>query len=230
MDWFQKKTSIKLDKIQGAPLMNQWVLDGYFDNFTGIGKFSSAPYRFQLKPNAKPMRHVPHKIPIHLQEVFHQEVLNLEQLGILEPVKEVTEWVNSFVTMEKKVPVDFNLTGPSAQKKLRICLDPRDLNEALEGELYYTWTIEEILGKFHGMSWFTISDFNKGYWMVKLHPDLRKLTTMALDIGRFQLTWLPMGSIIAQDVFQRKLNSIFLNVPGLTGITEEMIIYGRDDQ
>ena len=87
--------------------------------------------------------------------------------------------------MEKKVPVDFNLTGHSAQKRLRIYLDPRDLNKALEREPCYIWTIEEILGKFHGMTCFTIADFNKGYWMVELHPDLRKLTTMALDIGRF---------------------------------------------
>ena len=29
-------------------------------------------------------------VPIHLQEAFHQEIWNLEQLGILEPVKEVT--------------------------------------------------------------------------------------------------------------------------------------------
>ena len=76
----------------------------------------------------------------------------------------------------------------SVQKKLRICLDPRDLNEALECEPYYTRSIEEILGKFHGMTQFTIADFNKGYWMVKLHLESRKLTTMALDIGRFQWT------------------------------------------
>ena len=39
-----------------------------------------------------------------------------------------------------------------------------------------------------------------------------------------------MGSIITQDVFQRKLNSIFLDVPGVTRIVDDMIIYGRDDQ
>ena len=65
--------------------------------------------------------------------------------------------------------------------------------------------------------------------MVVLHPELRKLTTMALDIGRFQWTRLPMGSIIAQDVFQRKLDAIFLDVPGVTGIADDMIIYGKDD-
>ena len=39
-----------------------------------------------------------------------------------------------------------------------------------------------------------------------------------------------MGSNIAQDVFQRKLDSIFLDVPGVTGIADDMIIYRRDDQ
>ena len=80
------------------------------------------------------------------------------------------------------------------------------------------------------MTKFTIADFNKGYWMVELDPELRKYTTMALDIGRFQWMRLPMGSIVAQDVFQRKLDAIFLSIPGVTGIADDMIIYGRNDQ
>ena len=76
----------------------------------------------------------------------------------------MTGWVNSFVIVEKKVPADSNTEDHSTQK-LQICLDPRDLNEALEWEPYYTRSIEEILGKFHGITWFTIADFNKGYWM-----------------------------------------------------------------
>ena len=75
----------------------------------------------------------------------------LEQLGILEETKDVTEWVNSFVIMEKKIPTDSNSSqGHSMNKKLRICLDPRDLNEALEREPYYTQLIEEIHGQ---ISW-----------------------------------------------------------------------------
>ena len=53
---------------------------------------------------------------------------------------------------------------------------------------------------------------------------------MALDIGKFQWTRLPMGSIIAQDVFQRKLDTIFLDVPGVTGIANDMVIYGKTYQ
>ena len=85
--------------------------------------------------------------PIHLQDAFHKEIRNLEQLGILEETKDVTEWVNSFVIMEKKAPVNSckiptNSSSSnqrhSMNKKLRIYLDPRDLNKALEREPYYT--------------------------------------------------------------------------------------------
>ena len=140
--------------------------------------------------------------------------------------------MNSFVIMEKKVPLDSSNShspGHSVQKKLRICLDPRDLNEALEREPYYMHSSEEFIGKFHGMTKFTIADFNKGYWMVELDPESRKYTTMALDIGTFQWTRLPMGSIVAQDLFQNKLDGIFLSIPGVTGIADDMIIYGRND-
>ena len=48
------------------------------DVYSGIGKFPGEPYKFQLKPNAKPMRHVPRKDPIHRQETFHKEIRNLK--------------------------------------------------------------------------------------------------------------------------------------------------------
>ena len=233
---YSNKWSINKSQLQGSPLTKQDILDIYSDVFTRIGKFPGMPYKFQLKQNAKPTQHAPRKVPIHLQDAFHKEIRNLEQLGILEETKDVTEWVNSFVTMEKKVPTNSNkipTDSSSSQghssKKLRICLDPRDLNEALEREPYYTWSIEEIMGKFHGMTRFTITDFNKGYWMVELDPESRKYTMMALDIGRFQWTQLSMGSIVVQDVFQRKLDAIFLDIPGVTGIADDMIIYGRSD-
>ena len=66
--------------------------------------------------------------------------------------------------------------------------------------------------------------------MVELDPESQKYTTMALDIGRFQWTRLPMGSIVAQDMcFKGKLNAIFLDIPGVTGIADDMVIYGKTD-
>ena len=80
-----------------------------------------------------------------------------------------------------------------------------------------------------GMIVFTIVDFKKGYWMVVLHPESRKLTCMVLPFDRFQWTRLPMGTVVAQDIFQSKLDSIFIGMEGVIGIADDMVIAGRDE-
>ena len=141
--------------------------------------------------------------------------------GILEEVKEHTDWVNSYVIVEKDTG-NHHSPNHTVKKKLRICLDPRDLNEALEREPYHTRSVDEITAKLQGMTVFTIADFKKGYWMVVLHPESRKLTCMALPFGRFQWTQIPMGTVVAQDIFQSKLDAIFIGMDGVTGIKEEI--------
>ena len=54
--------------------------------------------------------------------------------------------------------------------------------------LSYGTTVDEITAKLQGMTVFTFVDFKKGYWMVVLHLDSRKLTCMVLPFGRFQWT------------------------------------------
>ena len=98
--------SIEKCELQGDPLTKAKILDVYSDIFIGIGKCCSESCKFQLTENTKPTRHASRKVAIHLQDAFHKEIRNWKQLGILEPIKEVIEWVNSFVIMEKKVPCD----------------------------------------------------------------------------------------------------------------------------
>ena len=52
---------------------------------------------------------------------------------------------------------------------------------------------------------------------------------MVLPFGRFQWTWLPMGTVVAQDIFQSKLDSIFIGMEGVIGIADDMAITGRDE-
>ena len=108
-------------------------------------------------------------------------------------------------------------------------MDPRDLNEALEREPYHTRSVDKITAKLQGMTVFTTVDFKKGYWMVVLHPESRKLTCMVLPFGRFQWTRLPMGTVVAQDIFQSKLDFIFIGMEGVTGIADDMVIAGSDE-
>ena len=210
------------------PLTKQDILSQYSGCFEGIGHFPGDPYRFHLKPDHKPARHAPRKIPVHLETAFKEEIESLVKQGILEEVKEHTDWVNSYVIVEKDTG-NHHSPNHTVKKKLRICLDPRDLNEALEREPYHARSVDEITAKLQGMTVFTIVDFKKGYWMVVLHPDSRRLTCMALPFRRFQWTHLPMGTVVAQDIFQSKLDAIFIGMEGVTGIADDMIIAGKDE-
>ena len=38
-----------------------------------------------------------------------------------------------------------------------------------------------------------------------------------------------MGTVVAQDIFQSKLDAIFIGMEGVTGIADDMVIAGRDE-
>ena len=214
--------------VSRLPLTKQDILSQYSGCFEGIGHFPGDPYKFHLKPDYKPARHAPRKVPVHLEAAFKEKIESLVKQGILEEVKEHTDWVNSYVIVEKDTG-NHHSPNHTVKKKLRICLDPRDLNEALEREPYHTRSVDEITAKLQGMTVFTIVDFKKGHWMVVLHPESRRLTCMALLFDRFQWTHLPMGTVVAQDIFQSKLDAISIGMEGVTGIADDMIIAGKDE-
>ena len=144
------------------PLTKQEILSQYSGCFEGIGCFPGDPYKFHLKPDHKPARHAPRKVPVHLEAAFKEEIESLVKQGILEEVKEHTDWVNSYVIVEKGTG-NQHAPNHTVKKKLRICLDPTALNEALEREPYHTRSVDEITAKLQGMTVFTIVDFKKGY-------------------------------------------------------------------
>ena len=67
-----------------------------------------------------------------LRPKVRQELAWMKKLNVIEKVYEATEWVNSMVV----------ITKPNG--KLRICIDPRDLNKVIKREYYPMRTIEEI--------------------------------------------------------------------------------------
>ena len=65
--------------------------------------------------------------------------------GILTPVNEPTDWVSNMVTVVKP-------------NKLRISIDPKDLNPAIRGSHYPMPTIEEVATKLSKSKVFTVLD------------------------------------------------------------------------
>ena len=60
--------------ITDLPLTQEKVESLYADVFQGLGKFPGEPYKLRLKPDAVPAKHRPRKVPVCLQDAFHEEV------------------------------------------------------------------------------------------------------------------------------------------------------------
>ena len=59
--------------VNRLPLTKQDILSQYYSCFEGIGHFPGDLYKFHLKPEHKPARHAPRKVPIHLEAIFRRK-------------------------------------------------------------------------------------------------------------------------------------------------------------
>ena len=174
-------------------LSKEGVLEEYGDCFDKVGKFPGEKYHIQLVDDAKPVIHAPRTVPVHIMPLYKAELEKMIKDGIISAVKGPTDWVNSIVV---------NVTDTPGGKKVRLCLDPKDLNRNTKREHYVTRTIDEILPKLHGKKYFTVMDTKKGYWHVELDDESSLLTTFNTPFGRYRFNRLPFGLWMSQDIFQ----------------------------
>ena len=55
-------------------------------------------------------------------------------------------------------------------------------------------------------------------------------TAISLPSGRYVGTRLPMGLVVSSDKFQKKLDAVYNGKPGVTGITDYMIITDKSEE
>jgi len=142
----------------------------------------------------------------------------MEQLGAIEKVDQPTEWVNSIVIVEKP---DGNL---------RICLDPKDLNRAVQREHFQLPTAAEITSKLTGAKVFSKLDAKDGFWHVKLHHPSSLLTTFNTAFGRFKFNRLPFGLNSSNEVFQKKLQFAFEGIEVAEVVYDDLLVWGKDEE
>ena len=129
------ETSTKMNLVQRIDVLNSQttdVLEKYKDVFEGLGHITNVTHHISLQQGSKPVVHPPRRVPVTLRPKVRQELARMEKLNVIEKVHEATEWVNSMVV----------ITKPNG--KLRICIDPWDLNKVIKREYYPMRTIEEI--------------------------------------------------------------------------------------
>lgn len=138
-------------------------------------------------------------------------------LGVIVLVARPTDWVNSIALSEKK-------TDKGKVTKLRVFLDPRDLNKWVKREHYRPKTVDDVVTEF-----FTIVDAKKGYWHVPLDEESFYLTTFSTPFGRYRFKRLPIGLVVSIDLFQKQLDTAFDGLDDVTGIADDTFVYGSSE-
>ena len=93
---------------------------------------------------------------------------------------------------------------------MRICLDPHDLNVAIQREHYQLPTIEDTAARLSGAKVFTVLDVKQGFWHIPLEEQSSYLTTFNSPFGRYRWLRMPFGINSAPEVFQRNMHQLTL--------------------
>ena len=147
------------------------------------------------------------------------ELKQMEDTGIIRKVREHTEWCSSIVYSTKR------------DGSLRICLDPKRLNESIKRCPHKMPTLEEINPAFVGAKHFSKLDAKAGYWSIQLEDESQLLTTLRTPIGRYCYQRLPFGLCVSQDIFQQRMDEIILeSLEGCVGIADNICIFGATQE
>ena len=118
-----------------------------------------------------------------------------------------------------------NCTKPNGQ--IRVCIDPKDLNQVLRRSHYPTPTIDEILPELSRAKVFSTVGTKNGFWHVELDDDSSRLATFNLPFGQFCWLCLPFGLCTAPEEFQRRLIHALESLKGVHTIHDDILVFGE---
>ena len=134
---------------------------------------------------------------------------------IITEVHEHTEWNDSIVPVMKE------------DGSLRLCLDPKYLNKAIERNQWYARTLDDFLLELAQS--FTVKDATSGFWHILLDFRSSLLTTFNTSWGKYGWLRMPSGLKVSGDVFQERLDRVLRLVPGVLGIADDIVIHGATE-
>ena len=189
------------------------VTDKFSDLFEGIGLL---PGEVHLETDSRvpPVRMPLRKLPITIKERVRKELQKLESNSIIEPVKGPTSWLSALLVVNK----------PSGD--IRLCIDPKPLNKALQRDHFLMPTIDDVLPKLTNAKIFSTVDASNAFWHIKLDDESSMLTAFETPFGKYKWLRMPYGISPAPEIFQRKILETLSDLRGIACIADDILIYG----
>ncbi|XP_033760786.1 uncharacterized protein K02A2.6-like [Pecten maximus] len=168
-----------------------------------------------IDESAKGVIHPTRKLPAAIKPKAKEKLREMEENDYITKVDKPTEWVSSMVV---------NVKGD----KIRICIDPRDLNKAIRREHHPMKTIEEVITDIPDARIFSVLDAKSGFLQIKLDEDSSYLTTFNTPIGRYRWLRLPFGIKSAPEIYQKIMDNMIEGIDGSFAIIDDILIAGKD--
>ena len=187
------------------------------DVYGDIGLMKTPPVKLEVSEGATPRAVTSaRKIPIPLMKPVEEELLRLEEAGIIKTVTCPTEWCSPMVPVRK------------AGNKVRITVDYKHLNKAVKREIFPIPTLEQLTSKLSGATLFSKLDAASGFFQLPLDEESSLLTTFITPFGRKAFLRLPMGLNMAPECFQRKMEETLKDLPGVICYMDDILCFGDE--
>lgn len=208
---------LNLVKLMGS-IQSSSYKQKYPTLFTGLGKMTGE-YEIKLRDDAKPYAiSAPRNIAIPYLDKVENELLRLENIGVVSPVDEPTDWCAGLVVVPKK------------NNTVRLCVDLTHLNKSVRREKHQLPSTEETLHKLTGAKVFSKLDANSGFWQIPLTESSRLLTTFLSPFGRYAFNRLPFGISSAPEHFQKRMETLLAGLPGVLCQMDDVLIFGSTQE
>ena len=170
-----------------------------------------------VEDGATPVVRCARTLPEARKDAVKAELQRLVDESIIVPIDEPTDWVSQMSVAEKKAGI-------------RICIDPRPLNEVLKREHYKLPVLDDVLPELTSACKFSVCDLKSGYLHCELDHESSLLTTFATPFGRFRWLRLPFGLKVSSEIFQKRLHQALEGLEGVRCIADDVIVWGRSNE
>nr|XP_034319592.1 uncharacterized protein K02A2.6-like [Crassostrea gigas] len=196
------------------------ICEEFADLFQGIGKIKDVKVKIHVDKSIKPTVQPHRRIPFHLRKKVEAELRRLEDLDIIEKVEGPTPWVSPIVVAPK----------PKNPDEIRMCVDMRLPNEAIQRTRHITPTVDDIIHDLNGAKIFSKLDMNAGYHQIELEEQSRYITTFTTHVGLRRYKRLNFGISLAAEIFQETVSESLQGLQGVKNMSDDIIVYGETQE
>lgn len=113
---------------------------------------------------------------------------------------------------------------------MRLCLDPRPLNECIKRDHFLIPTVEDLTVTLSQSKVFSVLDLKSGFWHMELDKESADLTTFMPPFGKFKWNRVPFGISCPPELFQSMMVKIFGDIPGVIIYFDDCLVAAAGEE